>query len=51
MKLAFASLETWPVAKRGDTEDNLQRLLATSLFLLPFLWQSAQVHLCPEAIL
>lgn len=35
MKLAFASLETLPVAKGGDKEDHLQRLLPTSLFLLP----------------
>lgn len=29
MKLVFASIETLPVAKRGDKEDHLQRLLST----------------------
>lgn len=51
MKLAFASLETSPLAKRGDKEDHLQRLVPTSLFLLPLLLQSVQVHLCPKAML
>lgn len=51
MKLAFASLETLPVAKGGDKEYHLQRLLPTSLFLLPFLSQSVQVHRCPEAMI